>query len=970
MALVTVRRNTFFLMLLGVLLLLSGLPAYAASLPSGFAEALFATGLAAPTAMEFAPDGRLFVTQQGGALRVIQGGSLLPTPFITLTVNSTGERGLLGIAFDPNFASNNFLYLYYTTSTAPVHNRVSRFTANGNVVVAGSEVVILELENLTAATNHNGGAIHFGSDGKLYVGVGENATSSNSQTLSNRLGKMLRINSDGTIPSANPFFGTATGVNRSIWALGLRNPFTFAFQPGSGRMFINDVGQSAWEEINDGIAGSNYGWPTTEGETTNPSFRSPLFAYGHGTSSTTGCAIAGGAFYNPSSFQFPANYLGDYFFADLCSNWIRRYDVASDTAIDFASATTTAPVDVKVGTDGSLYYLARGSGSNTGVVYRVNYTISQGDTLALYNPNQGFASLIDTQIDLPPPSSYFTYTPNAPVIGSGWVMGDWDRDGLKTPGLFKNGGFYYTNGIGANTTWSSVWIGAFPQTYPVAGRFDPAINHDCFGVVQLDYPGDVGKPLHYTCELNSVLPPSGLKGQWLGVVLPGSEAYQFTAGDWNGDGLDSVAARRGVHVSWGNTAPAQGVGTFPLAQYVGVPRAGGSLVVSGDWDDNGVDSFGLYYPADGYFFRRDDLTWNSGIYFLQRVGLPVGGALPASWHSGEPSPSSVLVEGAAAVEPADGLAPESTDIVRQPEEPELTETLAPSETLTPEITETVEVTETPPESTATVEVTPAPTEIVVVTEVVTETATPFPTLPLEGPSEPTVTPTPFPTLPIAEPTATPTDVVPTLPATPEPLLLPVLATMDDGALDWQATTGWSVTAQAAFGGEGLGWQVIAANTVESLRWTRGLDLRTVLPGQIVEVSYQSLLSSEQSTALVQISQDRVNWTAVSVAASSKEWVTESIDLSAYVGQVVYVQFAWTGIAPTEVEQAVDYWLVDSVLAQVLTPTALPSATPELSPEPPSEPTVVVTEEPTFLPPATEIVVPPSEPVIEGTSEAG
>src|SRR5689334_3487711 len=215
--------------------------------------------------MELAPDGRIFVCQQTGSLRVIKNGALLSTPFLTLNVDSNGERGLLGIAFDPNFASNNFLYVYYTVPSTPRHNRVSRFTANGDVVANGSEVPILDLDNLSTATNHNGGAIHFGPDGKLYVAVGENANGANAQTLSNRLGKMLRINSDGSIPGDNPFFNTATVLNRSIWALGLRNPFTFAFQPGTGRMFINDVGQNTWEEINDGMAGSNYGWPTTEG---------------------------------------------------------------------------------------------------------------------------------------------------------------------------------------------------------------------------------------------------------------------------------------------------------------------------------------------------------------------------------------------------------------------------------------------------------------------------------------------------------------------------------------------------------------------------------------------------------------------------------------------------------------------------------------------------------------------------------
>lgn len=341
----------------------------AATLPTGFSESQVASGLAAPTAMAFAPDGRLFVCEQTGRLRVIKNGSLLITPFVQLTVDSAGERGLLGVAFDPNFATNQFVYVYYTATTPSVHNRVSRFTANGDTAVAGSEVVILDLNNLSSATNHNGGALHFGPDGKLYIAVGENANSSNSQSLANLLGKVLRINADGSIPTDNPFFNTASGINRIIWALGLRNPYTFAFQPGTGLMFVNDVGASSFEEINRGQAGANYGWPTCEGSCSNPNFVSPLFSYGHGTGPTTGCAIVGGAFYNPPTSQFPSNYTGSFFFADLCSGWIRRLDTAQgNAALDFATGLSQ-PVDLKVASDGSLYYLQRGGGQ----VFRVRY---------------------------------------------------------------------------------------------------------------------------------------------------------------------------------------------------------------------------------------------------------------------------------------------------------------------------------------------------------------------------------------------------------------------------------------------------------------------------------------------------------------------------------------------------------------------------------------------------------------------
>jgi len=339
-----------------------------------FSEILVAGNITEPTAMTFAPDGRLFVAQQDGDLRVIKNGVLLTTPFLHVNVDSSGERGLLGIAFDPDFATNKYIYIYYTTASSPIHNRVSRFTANGDVVVAGSEVPIFNLDNLSGATNHNGGAIHFGADDKLYIGVGENANAANAQTLSNLLGKILRINKNGTIPTNNPFYNQASGKNRAIWALGLRNPFTFAFQPGTGRMFVNDVGSGTWEEINDGIAGSNYGWPDTEGPTSDPDFRSPLFAYRHdGAGTAGGCAINGGAFYNPDFVQFPAEYVGTYFFGDYCRRWIRSYNPVTDTAQDFATDTAASLVDIKVAPDGSLYYLARGGSGTQSGVYRIEY---------------------------------------------------------------------------------------------------------------------------------------------------------------------------------------------------------------------------------------------------------------------------------------------------------------------------------------------------------------------------------------------------------------------------------------------------------------------------------------------------------------------------------------------------------------------------------------------------------------------
>ncbi|HEX6648219.1 MAG TPA: PQQ-dependent sugar dehydrogenase [Pyrinomonadaceae bacterium] len=348
---------------------------HAATVPAGFTDSLVTNGLTNPTAMALAPDGRIFVCQQGGALRVIKNGALLPTPFLTVTVDSNGERGLLGVAFDPNFVSNQLVYVYYTATTPTIHNRISRFTANGDVALAGSETIVMDLPNLSTATNHNGGAIHFGPDGTLFVAVGDNANGTNAQSLTTRLGKLLRITSTGAIPADNPFFNQATGDNRSIWALGVRNPFTFSFQEGTSRMFINDVGENTWEEINDGIAGSNYGWPTCEGfcNPPNANFRDPIFQYANDAST---CAITGATFYNPQAPQFPSNFIGSYFFADFCGGWIRRLEPANGNAVSDFATGISSPVDLHVSADGFLYYLARGAGS----VNRIGFPSSGDNT--------------------------------------------------------------------------------------------------------------------------------------------------------------------------------------------------------------------------------------------------------------------------------------------------------------------------------------------------------------------------------------------------------------------------------------------------------------------------------------------------------------------------------------------------------------------------------------------------------------
>jgi glucose/arabinose dehydrogenase len=327
------------------------------------------SGLSGATAFAPSPDGRLFVAQQGGALRVVKNGALLATPFVQLTVDASGERGLIGVAVHPNFANNGWVYVHYTSPAGGVHNRISRFVAGGDVATGG-ETVLVDLPGLSSATNHNGGALHFGNDGKLYVGVGDNANGAKAQNPADPFGKLLRFNDDGSVPADGPQFSSQTGLARAVWALGLRNPFTFAVQPGSNRIHINDVGEGRWEEINVGAPGANYGWPQSEGpDNTGAGITAPLFAYAHSAAVPpgsgpggflTGRAIAGGAFY-PDGGPFPDSHRGQYYFADFISRFVGRLDMANGNAAYTFARLSGTPVDLRVGNDGALYVLTRTS---------------------------------------------------------------------------------------------------------------------------------------------------------------------------------------------------------------------------------------------------------------------------------------------------------------------------------------------------------------------------------------------------------------------------------------------------------------------------------------------------------------------------------------------------------------------------------------------------------------------------------
>ena len=328
------------------------------SLPKGFSVETVADRITGATAMEVAPDGRVFVCEQPGSLRVVKEGALLARPFVKLDVDSQWERGLIGVALDPNFEKNGLVYVNTVAARPYPHHRISRFTASGDIAAPGSEVVLFEGDDQTklgggVPAGHQGGAIHFGTDLKLYVAIGEQTAGEPAQKMDTLQGKLLRLNPDGSIPKDNPFFRTARGKYRAIWALGLRNPFSFAVQPGTGRIFLNDVGETRWEEVDEGFAGANYGWPAAEGPSTDPRFRGPIHHY-------PVASVAGGAFCPAGpDCGFPPRFAGKYFFMDFVKGWIKVLDPDHPERVETFATGLTRPVDLEFAPGGSLYVLER-----------------------------------------------------------------------------------------------------------------------------------------------------------------------------------------------------------------------------------------------------------------------------------------------------------------------------------------------------------------------------------------------------------------------------------------------------------------------------------------------------------------------------------------------------------------------------------------------------------------------------------
>ena len=439
-------------------------PALAAAIiPPGFEDLTVATGLTNPTTFAFTPDGRIFVAEMSGVVRVIKDGALLPDPLIDIQdrVNDFWNRGLLGMTIDPDFSSNGFLYLAYTYENDPADYtgtktaRLTRVTVLGDTASLETEVVLLGTVVGASCSDfpvgsdcipsdaaaHTIGDVLFAPDGTLFVTTGDASRVGSSdairaQDIGSLAGKVLRIHPDGTGVEGNPFWnGDPNAIPSKVWARGLRNPFRLTIRPDTGMLYVGDVGWFSWEEVDVVRAGANLGWPCYEGPEPQLFFESlavcqalyllgpvavtdPLYSY----PTPAGGSVTGGDF----AITYPNPYAGAYFFGDYVHSWIKYLVVdIDDTLVDVQTFATGAggPVALHAGPDGELYYLA----FDTGELRHIRSTSGNRDPIAVADaPTSSGLAPLEVQF-----SSIQSWDPDLDSLSFLWDFGDDAPDSIE-----------------------------------------------------------------------------------------------------------------------------------------------------------------------------------------------------------------------------------------------------------------------------------------------------------------------------------------------------------------------------------------------------------------------------------------------------------------------------------------------------------------------------------------------------------
>jgi glucose/arabinose dehydrogenase/fibronectin type 3 domain-containing protein len=504
--------------------------------------------------MAFAPDGRMFVWQKNGIVRIVKNGQLLSTPFIDLSakVNTFDDRGFWGFAFDPQFATNGRIYMTYTyenagnpNSTAPRTARLVRVQAdpaNPDVALAGSETVILGSVGTPPCTalpdsadcigsdggSHTLGSIRFAPDGTMFVGVGDGSdgdqNSLRAQDLDSPNGKILRIKTDGTAPADNPFYDGTNSWRSKVWLYGVRNPFGFALD--GEHIIFGDVGWNTWEEVDHGHAGDNFGWPCYEGNLPQPSFQQsypaqcgavtnavpPFYTYDH----NTGSAAIGGPIYTGTAY--PAQYRNNFFFGDYSGNFIKRVvlDAGGEPVSVQPFATATAsPVSLVQGPDGLIYYLSFTTGEIRRIVY--NGAVAKAAATPTNGPSPLAVSF----------SSAGSSAPAGQTLSYLWDFGDGTTSTAANPSHTYTTATpkRYTAKLTVSAPGSSssdtvdITVGSTP---PVPSISAPADGTSVIPGQTINYAGSATDPE------DGPLPPSALK--WTVLLHHNSHVHTFVGG--------------------------------------------------------------------------------------------------------------------------------------------------------------------------------------------------------------------------------------------------------------------------------------------------------------------------------------------------------------------------------------------------------------------------------------------------------